>query len=282
MLKKKILVGGIAVVAAIVLFTLPRVVVDNEEGGDNLASGRDGTAGVETEEAAGTSAAGTPHLPEISEDALAEINQLRENYQNNENTEKSTIFADSLISAFARNEWYDSAAFYAGQLAEASETDSSFKQALDLYYQAFTFALDESRARTLGKKVRYYGEAMLRKNPAALEAKSQMAMTYLTTAEPMKGIQMLREVVAEDENNELALYNLGLLSMQSGQYDKAVDRFGRVVELNPDHLQAQFFLGVSYFETGKKKKARKQFERIKTLSDDPEVLANADNYLNKL
>ena len=277
MLKKKLLVGGIAIVAAIVLFTLPRVVVDNEGRDNNLESRQDAATTTEADEAAGT-----PHLPEISEEALVEVNQLRENYRNNENTEKSTTFADSLIDAFARNEWYDSAAFYAGQVAEASADGRSNEKALDLYYQAFTFALDEGRARTLGQQVRYYGEAVLRAHPSNLEAKSKMAMTYLTTAEPMKGIQMLREVVEEDENNELALYNLGLLSMQSGQYDKAVERFRKVVELNPYHLQAQFFLGVSYFETGKKKKARHQFEQIKTLSSDPEVLANADNYLNKL
>ena len=277
MLKKKLLIGGIAVVAAIVLFTLPRVVVDNEGRDNNLESRQDAASGTQAD-----ATVGTPHLPELPEEALAEIIQLRENYRNNENTEKSAIFADSLIAAFARNEWYDSAAFYAGQLAEASTSDRSNEKALDLYYQAFTFALDENRARGLGEKVRYYGEAVLREHPSDLEAKSKMAMTYLTTAQPMKGIQMLREVVEEDENNELAQYNLGLLSMQSGQYDKAVDRFKKVATLNPNHLQAQFFLGVSYFETGKKKQARQQFEQVKTLSDDPEVLANADNYLNKL
>ena len=277
MLKKKLLVGGIAVVAAVVLFTLPRVVVDNE-GRDNNLESRQKTAPTAEVDAT----AGSPHLPEISEETLAEINQLRENYLNNENTEKSTIFADSLISVFARNEWYDSAAFYAGQLAEASSNGNSDEKALKLYYQAFTFALDENRARMLGEKVRYFGEAVLSQNPDDFEAKSMMAMTYLATAEPMKGIQMLREVVEEDENNELAIYNLGLVSMQSGHYDKAVDRFKKVVDLNPDHLQAQFFLGVSYFETGKKAKARQQFERIQSLSNDPEVVANAENYLNKL
>ena len=275
MLKKKLLVGGLAAVAVIALFTLPRVVVDNEGRDNNLESRQDGA----TSEVSATE--GTPHLPELPDEALAEIDQRRESYRNNENTEKSTIFADSLIAAFARYEWYDSAAFYAGQLAEASGGGSN-ERALDLYYQAFTLALDEGQARRLGEKVRYYGDAVLAEYPSHLEAKSKMAMTFLTTANPMKGIQMLRDVVEEDEDNELALYNLGLLSMQSGQYDKAVERFQKVAELNPEHLQAQFFLGVSYFETGKKKKARRQFERIKTLSSDPEVLANADNYLNKL
>lgn len=261
-------------IAVIVLFTLPRVVVDNEGQDNNLESRQDAAPIAEAD-----LASGTPHLPEVSEEVQGQFATLRENYRDNVNTEKSAIFADSLITAFAREEWYDSAAFYA---AEVVNDQPSRKRALTLYYQAFTFALDENKARALGQKVRDYGEAVLRQDPANLEAKSQMAMTYLATSEPMRGIQMLREVVEEDPDNELAQYNLGLLSMQSGQHDKAVDRFKKVTSLNPDHLQAQFFLGVSYVEAGRKKKARKQFEKVKTLSDDPEVRANADNYLNNL
>ncbi len=223
-----------------------------------------------------------PIFPKFQKRHKSPSPNFRESYQSSDNPEKSAIFADSLIEAFAQNEWYDSAAFYAEQLAEASSDVEAQKKALDLYYQAFTFALDENRSQALGEKVRYYGEVVLNSNPTYLEAKTKMAMTFLATAEPMKGIQMLREVIDSDENNVLALYNLGLLSMQSGQYDKAVERFEKVVELNTDHLQAQFFLGVSYFETGKKRKARQQFEQVKTMTSDAEVMANADNYLNRL
>lgn len=277
MLKKKLLVGGIALAVVVLLWFLPRVVIDNE-GRDNNLEARQESAPV----AEADMSAGAPHLPEISEDAQSEIARLRENYRNYQNTEKSTTFADSLVLAYASNRWYDSAAYYADQLAQAQPRGERQEKALDMYYEAFTLALDENKARALGEKVRYYGDAVLAQRPTDLDAKTKMAMTFLTTTEPMKGILMLREVVEEAPDNELAQYNLGLLSIQSQQYDKAVDRFEKVVRLNPEHLQAQFFLGVSYFESGTKKKAKKQFERIKTLSDDPEVLANADEYLNKL
>ncbi len=274
MLRKKLLVGGIALVVIVLLWFLPRVVVDNEGRDNNLDTRQDSAPVAEAE-----LSAGAPHLPEISENAQDEIERFRENYRN---TEKSSTFADSLISAYARNRWYDSAAYYADQLAQTEPREERQETALNMYYEAFTLALDENKARTLGEKVRYYGDAVLARRPTDLDAKTKMAMTFLTTSEPMKGILMLREVVEEAPDNELAQYNLGLLSIQSQQYDKAVDRFKKVVSLNPAHLQAQFFLGVSYFESGAKKKARKQFERVKTLSDDSEVLANADEYLSKL
>jgi tetratricopeptide (TPR) repeat protein len=275
MLRKKLLVGGVALAVVVLLWFLPRVVVDNEGRDNNLDARQDSAPVAEL-------SAGAPHLPEISEDSQAEIARLRENYRNYQNTEKSATFADSLISVYARNRWYDSAAYYADQLAQAEPNEERQENALGLYYEAFTLALDENKARALGKKVRYYGEAVLARRPADLDAKTQMAMTYLTTTEPMKGISMLREVVEEAPDNELAQYNLGLLSVQSQQYDKAVDRFKTVVRLNPAHLQAQFFLGVSYFESGAEEAAREQFKRVKTLSDDPEVRANADEYLSKL
>ena len=259
------------------LWFLPRVVVDNEGRDNNLEARQEGTpvAGADL-------TAEAPHLPAISENAQAELVRLRENYRNYQNTEKSAIFADSLISVYASSGWYDSAAYYADQLAQAEPKGKRQQQTLDLYYEAFTLALDENKARALGEKVRYYGEAVLAQRPADLDTKTKMAMTFLTTTEPMRGITMLREVVEEAPDNELAQYNLGLLSIQSQQYDKAVDRFERVIRLNPAHLQAQFFLGVSYFESGAKEKAKQQFEQVKTLSSDPEVLANADEYLNKL
>ena len=50
----------------------------------------------------------------------------------------------------------------------------------------------------------------------------------------MQGIMMLREVLEEDPKNELALFNMGMLSIQSGQYDKAVER---LVELGKNQSQ---------------------------------------------
>ena len=272
MWKNKILVGVIAVAVAGILYSLPRVVVDNEGRNNNLET-RQGQAGAETAPA---------HQVDVPQETQATLARLRENLESSGNPEKSVIFADSLVAAYQKLGQYENAAQYAGQLVKLSPTSEHFRQAGDLYYEAFTYAVDADRAKSLGEQVRQYYGQVLEAQPGDLEAKTKMGMTYLATDNPMQGIQMLREVVAEDENNELAIYNLGLLSMQSGQYDKAIDRLEKVAELNPDNMQAQFFLGVSYFEAKKNRKAREQFERIKTMSTDPEILANADNYLDQL
>ena len=93
---------------------------------------------------------------------------------------------------------------------------------------------------------------------------------------------MMREVLAEDPKNEFALYNMGMLSIQSGQYDRAIERLEELKAVNPDHVQGLLLLGVAYMNKGNKDKARLQFERVKKLDKDPAVLATVDSYLKDL
>jgi Tfp pilus assembly protein PilF len=109
-----------------------------------------------------------------------------------------------------------------------------------------------------------------------------MAMTYMTSSNPMQGIQMLMEVLKEDPENELALFNLGMLSIQSGQHDKAIDRLERLVKINPTHIQGQLLLGIAWMNSGNADKAREQFEKVKKMDNDPAVQATVDSYLKDL
>ena len=114
-----------------------------------------------------------------------------------------------------------------------------------------------------------------------LETKSKLAMTYVTTDSPMKAIGLLKEVVKEDPANETALFNLGYLSIQSGQYDKAVKRFEELLKVNPAHASGTFYLGLSYQELGNQSKANQYFTKAKALDSDPEFQAIIESYLKE-
>jgi tetratricopeptide (TPR) repeat protein len=98
----------------------------------------------------------------------------------------------------------------------------------------------------------------------------------------MKGILMLKEVIEEDPNNELALLNLGLFSMQSGQYEKAIDRFKILISVNPKNGEAKIFLGQSYAGLGKNQEARKIFEEVIKNETDSLLQMAAKEYLSQL
>jgi cytochrome c-type biogenesis protein CcmH/NrfG len=106
-------------------------------------------------------------------------------------------------------------------------------------------------------------------------------MTYLPTA-PMQGVSLLREVLEADPANQTALFNLGMLSIQSRQYGRAIERLEELIRLNPGHIQGRLLLGIAYLNTGNKKGAREQFLFIKRTDPDPAVQATVDSYLKDL
>ncbi len=279
MFKSPYFILFIALALIVALFLLPKVVVNNEE---KQLSEEEHSPDDGHDHGPDESPATAVHSATLSASDEENIKVLRENIFNSVNKEKSATFADSLATLFRSMSRYDSAAKYVEHIATLQPGQQTWLRAGNSYYDAFSFAVDQKKLTYLGEKAREYYSRALEVNPALLEAKSNMAMTYLSTDNPMQGIALLREVLVTDPNNEQALFNLGILSIQSGQYDLAIERFEKLVELYPNNLQAQFYLGVGYFEGGKKAKARKQFEKVKLTDADPAVQAAIEGYMEEL
>jgi outer membrane protein len=266
MLRNRIILLVISVALIVLLFSLPKVVVQNESG----ALMEDSVA-VEAD----------PHgAPSVTiQQAIA---RMRVQVEKEGTGEKSAIFADSLADLYLEAGRFDSAAWYADRSAAFFNNLESWIKAGDNFYQAYTFAMDQLKQNEMAAKAQQYFTLVLRNDPGNLEVKSKMAMTYLTSPNPMQGITLLREVLAEDPKNQSALFNMGMLSVQSGQYDRAIERLNELISINPGHVQAQLLLGVSYMNKGDKEQARKQFEKVKQLDTDPAVQATVDAYLKEL
>lgn len=252
-----------------VLYFLPKAVVENE---NQLTSSTPA-------DAASTTA--NPHRA-TPKAIRSSINRLRARYLTEKSEEKNAIFADSLSGLYQQAGLFDSSAWYADKAATFFKTDESLFKAANAAYEAYTFSVDRDKQVAMAKKTQELFGRILDKDPDNLEAKTKMAMTYLSSESPMKGIAMLREVIEADPKNELALFNMGMLAIQSGQYAKAVEWLEKLAEVNDEHLQGQLLLGVAYMNQGEKEKARKQFEKVKKLDSDPSVQATADSYLDEL
>ena len=107
-------------------------------------------------------------------------------------------------------------------------------------------------------------------------------MAYMASENPVQGVTLLREVLETDPRNEKALYNMGILAVQSSQYDKAVKRFQDLVKINPKNVNGQFYLGVTLARTGAKEAAKTAFLTAKSLSADPALAASVDEEIAKL
>jgi outer membrane protein len=271
MLKTRIILIVVCAGVIWLLFLLPKVVVENES---QLATETDSTANS----ASGSSAAAHNAIPETLSGA---IKSLRSQYLRSPGNEKSSIFADSLRDLYTQAGQFDSAAWFAEKAASFLNTTEGFLKAGNSYYEAYTFAMDVEKQKTMAEKAREYLEKVVKADPKNLEAKTKIAMTYFSS-NPPQGVALLREVLAEDPKNELVLYNMGMLAIQSGQYDRAVERLNQLIAVNPKHVQGQLLLGVAFMNKGDKAKAKEQFEKVKQLDNDPSVQATVDSYLKDL
>ena len=64
----------------------------------------------------------------------------------------------------------------------------------------------------------------------------------------MKGILQMRSLSEKYPENADLQWNMGLFSIQSGQYEKAVARFEKVINIDAQRLDAYVQLAMSYVE----------------------------------
>lgn len=266
---------GMALVLAGSLYALPKVLVNNKHKAPVEAA--EATNHLEEEEA--TDVHNRP-LPTQTTARLEEW-QLAYNQAGTDNRKKR-IFADSLASAYRRAGRPDSAAAWYARIAESEPNVANWQLAGDAYYEAFGFAANVDKMNQLGSKSRQYYEKILLAQPDNLDVKSKLAMTYVGGSDPMRPVLTLREVLAKNPNHEGAQFNLGLLSMQSGQYDKAIGRFEGILKASPKNTAAMLYLGISYAETKNAAKAREWLRAAKAADPDPALQATATEYLNRL
>ncbi len=276
MKKSQLVLVALGVIAIISLYSLPKVVVDNEATATKVEeSGEQSSASEDI--------ISKTHENELSAENRIEANQQITNFLNAPTQEEKVTAAQVLAGIYKQEGIFDSAAYYWAQAAKILPNDLFLsEEAGKASYEAFTFALDKKKVEVLGEKTRNYLNKVLDKDPARLDLKTKIAMTYVSSANPMQGITMLREVLEQDPQNEDGLFNMGVLSMQSGQFKKAAERFEELIKYHPQNIQGQFYLGVSYFEAKEKNKAKAQFEAVRKITQDPMILSSVQGYLDRL
>ena len=266
----RLILTAAALLLAVGMYFLPKVVVENEQ-----------TDEPAMESSADIAPVAAAHQREVPDSEAEKITLFKEEFKKAENPEKSANFADSLAITFANLNFHDSAAYYAVQALELNTTDERLINAANYHFEAFNYAVELEEKEYWGQLSRKYYQSALENNTQLYDEKAKMALTYLPT-QPMQGVMLLREVVEAAPNNRLALYNLGLLSLQSRQFDKAVERFETLVNAYPDDIEGQFYLGVAYFESGASAQAKGQFQKLQGLDISPEMRSNLESYLNEL
>lgn len=168
-------------------------------------------------------------------------------------------------------QWYELgypaiSGFYAEEVAGLEKGEEAWSVAGTTY----ALCLQQSRE----EKVRQYCfsravnafENAISLNPSNADHKINLALTYVEApvqGEEMKGIMMLRDLNQEQPDNAAALFHLGRLAIQTNQFDKAVERLTRVLELDPENKQAPCLLQIAYEGLGDQARSAEFASRCK-------------------
>ena len=194
----------------------------------------------------------------------------------------SVVAFDSLSKLWSAARQMGVDAYYSGKVAAMKNTADNWNKAAGKFYGASRFAKDASVKYFIDNAIACYTKG-IELDSTDLDAKVSLAVCYVQgTQDPMKGIMLLRGVAAKDSTNINAQLNLGLFAVQSGQYDKAVERFNRILRIDPKYTEAYLYLGQTFANKGDKKKAIEALEKYKKLSNDSVVSAEVTQYINQI
>lgn len=281
MLRSRVVLIVVVLSSVALLYSLPRVVVEND--GDALeARSQSGSESAPDMPSAPMATDQHHAMAELPDSLLETANNLRNTLISLEDRKKRLIFADSLAGLYRGVGQYDSAAAYLEVKLQVQPSREHLLEAGDLSYEAMGFAMASDRRSAWAEKARAYYEKVLEEEPELPDVRVKVGMTYLSGNNPMAGITMIRQVAEEYPDNVFALYQLGVLSVTTGQYDKAIERLTRLMRLDPSNGEGRFYLGYSYYETGRYEEAEKSFREVLNMEVSPELRETASKYLEQI
>ncbi len=200
-----------------------------------------------------------------------------------EANQKDNALLDSLTGFWDRIMQPDVAAFYTEKIAINTNKAESWFKAGERYYYAVRFVKAPEEIGALYQQAMFCFEKGLKLEPNNVEAKIRYASCFVEgTSDPMKGIGMLKEVEKTDSNNINLQLAFAAFSTKSGQMDKAIKRFEKVLQIKPDYLEAYLYLADAYEQMGDKKKTIETLERYAALVPDKDAKKEINKYIDKL
>ena len=128
----------------------------------------------------------------------------------------------------------DMAADLQSQIAEETGLAEDWKRAGDLYYERMTEETQpQAISRFAGQAVNAYQE-VLQLNPNNLDARTDMATAYLNTGSPMLGVTEIKKVLEMDPNHLNANFNYGLMLARINRNKEAIVQLELVLTLASD------------------------------------------------
>lgn len=158
---------------------------------------------------------------------------------------------------------------YAGVLSEKigdiQQSAWRFQRSADYFLMEAYSHKNPENEFMLVKRARVNLEKSLNLDPDNIATKINLAICLKNindvqppsdAGEVMRPIMLLRDVVEKQPDNPDAIYYLGKLAIESGQYEKAIERFKKLVSLQPQNPENYLELSEIYRMMGNEKESK--------------------------
>jgi cytochrome c-type biogenesis protein CcmH/NrfG len=188
-----------------------------------------------------------------------------------------------LSDLWKRNSMYRPAAFYRAKAAKLENSGKSLTFAGQFFLQLMETEQNPSIRMWEAAEAISCLERALTLEPNNEEIKLALATGYIEgVGETMKGVQMLLAITREKPDDIPANLMLGRMSIQSGQFDKAIARYETILKQEPENREALYFLAQAYEGKGNKQKAIELLEKVKGVVNNPDFSREIDQHIKSL
>jgi len=218
------------------------------------------------------------YINSLNEAEKSNLNKLIKNFEIDKI--KNT---DTLVQFLGQRKQPALAAYFTELKANLTKNVNDYEVAGDRYYYSVRFLTNPEEAQlAYNCAIRCFNKSLsVLPNYTAVKIKLASCMVE-GTSDPMKGITLLREIEKTDSNNVDLQLAFAAFSSKSGQMDKAIIRFEKVLKLKPDYLEAYLYLADAYEKKGDKQKAIIALESYSSLIEDEGVKKEIKKYINQL
>ena len=150
------------------------------------------------------------------------------------------------------------------------------------YYEALGFLSDASEFEPLlSSAVRCFKKA-LTLNDKNTNAHIMLASCYVQSKSPMLGVQMLKELEKKDSTNVLLQMQLAEFSLRSNQLDKAIQRYQKVLRLDPTKTEVYAYLSNLYLQKQDTLQSIQFLRKFAATISDTALKSSIQRYIHSL
>lgn len=202
--------------------------------------------------------------------------------------EAQKVLLDSIVNRLSDRRRYAYAIQYAERGLAFDSSLNAKRQLGRLYQQAsrLEFIVQDSLLfQRYSNQAINYLEKVTDQNPEDEQILYYLGLAYVESRNPqnsMKGILTIRKILDINPDNIEASFSLGMFSIQTGQFDKAVSRFEKVLRLQPENQSARYYLAYAKVQLNQSEGVAELLETVLQEASDPELKQMARNLINQI